>query len=263
MHRRAILVLVFMSAVLVWAADKDFWDTKPYSEWNDKEVEKLLKNSPWSRTVSLSVSMMGAGTYGNDPRQPYPRTAGGVGNQTGTAGQTGVGNQAGVGNQGPGGLESGPGGVDPSQTASIPLVVSWYSRPVREAFARRIQLRKPEGAQEQINNLLQYDDSQHFAILILGIPPRMPGSTPAELGERLKADTFLQKKGKEKIPVAEVVPPASPGQPLILKFLKEADGKPVLTLEDKEVEFSSRMAGDSLRAKFKLADMVVNGKLEI
>jgi hypothetical protein len=124
-------------------------------------------------------------------------------------------------------------------------------------------LRKPEGAQEQVDNLLKYDDPQHFAILITGIPGRMPGGTPAELVQRLKDDTFLQKKNKEKIPVAEVVAPTSPGQPLVLKFLKEANGKPVLTLEDKEVEFSSRMAGESLRAKFKLADMVVNGKLEL
>ena len=63
----------------MWAADKDFWDTKPYSEWNDKEVERLLKSSPWSRTVSLSVGMMGAGGYGNDQRQQYPRTTGGGG----------------------------------------------------------------------------------------------------------------------------------------------------------------------------------------
>src|SRR5262245_39910174 len=98
MHRRAILVVVLMSSVLVWAADKDFWDTKPYSEWNDKEVEKLLKISPWCRTVSLSVGMMGAGGYGNDPRQQGPRTTGGGGNQPGT------GNQTGAGNQGTGGL---------------------------------------------------------------------------------------------------------------------------------------------------------------
>jgi hypothetical protein len=262
MHRRAILVVVFMSSVLVWAADKDFWDTKPYTEWNDKEVEKLLKNSPWCRTVSLSVGMMGAGGYGNDPRQQGPRPAGGGGNQPGTGNQTGTGNQGTGGLNDPGGARS-PGGFDPSERTGIPLVISWYSRPVREALARRIQLRKPEGAQEQVDNLLKYDDPQHFAILITGIPMRMPGDVPAEMVQRLKEDTFLQKKNKEKIPVAEVVEPKSPGQPLVLKFLNEADGKPVLTLEDKEVEFYSRLAGDPVRAKFKLADMVVNGKLEL
>ena len=151
---------------------------------------------------------------------------------------------------------------DPSERA-LTLVISWYSRPVREAFARRIQLRKSEAPQEQLDSLLKYDDPTHFAILIVGIPQRMPGTMPADLAQRLKEETFLQKKTKEKIPVADIVAPAAPGGPLVLRFLKEADGKPVLTLEDKEVEFYSRMAGESLRAKFKLADMVVNGKLEL
>ena len=81
MNRRASLIVVLLSSVLVWAADKDFWDTKPYSEWNDKEVEKLLKNSPWSRSVTLSMGMMGAPGYGNESRQQYPRTSGGAGTQ--------------------------------------------------------------------------------------------------------------------------------------------------------------------------------------
>ncbi len=262
MYRRASLIVVLLSSVLVWAADKDFWDTKPYSEWNDKEVEKLLKNSPWSRSVTLSMGTMGAPGYGNESRQQYPRTSGGAGTQT----------PGGAGTQTPGGAESdpvgggqrGPGGVgDPSERPSIPLVVHWYSRPVREAFARRVQLRKPEAPKEQLDSLLNYDDPTHFAILITGFPGNMPGSAPAELVQRLKEETYLQKKNKEKIPLAEVVPPSGPGQPLILKFLSEADGKPALTLEDKEVELVSRLAGDSLRAKFKLADMVVNGKLEL
>jgi hypothetical protein len=253
MNRRVSLIVVLLSSVLVWAADKDFWDTKPYSEWNDKEVEKLLKNSPWSRTVTVSMGMMGGPGYGNESRQQVPRTAGGAGTQT-----------PGVESE-PGGIDRrGQGGLgDPSERPSVPLVVHWYSRPVREAFARRVQLRKPEAAKEQLDSLLNYNETTHFAILITGLPPRMPGSAPAELVQGLKEDTYLQKKNKERIPLAEVVPPSGPGQPLVLKFLSEADGKPVLTLEDKEVELVSRLAGDSLRAKFKLADMVVNGKLEL
>jgi hypothetical protein len=252
MRRSAILIIVLLGSVLVWAADKDFWDTKPYSEWNEREVEKLLKNSPWSRTVTVSMGMMGG--PGNESRQQYPRTAGGVGTQT------------------PGGAENEPGGIerqgaggfgDPSQRPSATLVVSWYSRPVREAFARRVQLRNPEAPKDQLDGLLNYNDPAHFAIVITGLPARMPGSAPAELVQRLKEDTYLLKKDKQKIPLAEVVPPSGPGQPLVLRFLSEADGKPALTLDDKEVELVSRLMGDSVRAKFKLADMVVNGKLEL
>src|SRR5262245_45950534 len=190
MRRHASLIVVLLGSVLVWAADKDFWDTKPYSEWNEKEVEKMLKNSPWSRSVTVSMGMMGAPGYGNESRQQYPRTAGGTGTQT-----------PGGPESDPGGIERrGPGGVgDPSERPSIPLVVHWYSRPVREAFARRVQLRRPEAPKEQLDGLLNYNDPAHFAILITGFPERMPGSAPAELVQRLKEETYLLKKNKEKI----------------------------------------------------------------
>src|SRR4029453_17650322 len=98
MYRRASLIVVLLSSVLVRAADKDFWDTKPYSEWNDKEVEKLLKHSPWSRRVTLSRGAMGAPGYGNESRPQHPRNAGGAGTQT----------PGGAGTQTPGGAESDP-----------------------------------------------------------------------------------------------------------------------------------------------------------
>ena len=190
MYRRASLIVVLLSSVLVWAADKDFWDTKPYSEWNDKEVEKLLKNSPWSRSVTLSMGTMGAPGYGNESRQQYPRTSGAEppGTQTGGAESDPVGG----GQRGPGGLG------DPSERPSIPLVVHWYSRPVREAFARRVLLRKPEAPKEQVDGLLNYDDPTHFAILITGFPGTMPGSAPAELVAETKRRDLSSEEEQSK-----------------------------------------------------------------
>src|SRR5258708_39597103 len=47
------LVLTFVAAPWaprLWAAD--FWQTKPFAEWTDKEIQRLLANSPWARPVS-------------------------------------------------------------------------------------------------------------------------------------------------------------------------------------------------------------------
>jgi hypothetical protein len=30
-------------------AGAEFWQTKPYTEWNDKEVARILNDSPWAR----------------------------------------------------------------------------------------------------------------------------------------------------------------------------------------------------------------------
>ena len=45
-------VLLLLCALCVWAAD--FWTTKPFTEWNEKEVQKLLTDSPWVGKVTMS-----------------------------------------------------------------------------------------------------------------------------------------------------------------------------------------------------------------
>ena len=38
----------------------DVWDTKPYAQWTDKEVEKILTDSPWAGKASLTHARQGA-----------------------------------------------------------------------------------------------------------------------------------------------------------------------------------------------------------
>src|SRR4030042_1910718 len=69
----AFLVL----ALYAFAGPKDFWETKPYTEWSAKEVEKLLLNkSPWTQTL-LMVQMEGGGgsrrREGPNPGSPPSR----------------------------------------------------------------------------------------------------------------------------------------------------------------------------------------------
>lgn len=40
----------------VWA--DDFWRAKPYQEWSKAETEKMLKDSPWARHITLSSIQM-------------------------------------------------------------------------------------------------------------------------------------------------------------------------------------------------------------
>ncbi len=50
---------------------------------------------------------------------------------------------------------------------------------------------------------------------------------------------------------------------LTLLFAREIDGKPTVTQEDQEVTLAIRIGENDYKFTFKLADMVVNGKLEI
>ncbi len=71
------------------------------------------------------------------------------------------------------------------------------------------------------------------------------------------------KKNKERIPLADYVLPPAPGQPLVLRFPREVDGKPAVTIEDKEVELVTRAGNSTVRARFRLADLVVSGQPEL
>src|SRR6516164_9654881 len=33
----------------------DFWVSKPFAEWNEKDAQKMLENSPWARPVSIAT----------------------------------------------------------------------------------------------------------------------------------------------------------------------------------------------------------------
>ena len=43
-------VWVVVGAALAAA---EFWETKHFTTWSDKEVEKILTDSPWSREVGV------------------------------------------------------------------------------------------------------------------------------------------------------------------------------------------------------------------
>ena len=53
----AVAAVCLFAVCLAYAGPKDFWETKPYTEWTLKEVEKLLHNeSPWTQTHLLGYS---------------------------------------------------------------------------------------------------------------------------------------------------------------------------------------------------------------
>src|SRR5690348_14432404 len=75
-------VLLMVSALCIWAAD--FWTTKPFTDWNEKEVAKILSDSPWAAKVTIATGF-GGGPAG------IAETAGGGGRGGGRGGGGGGG----------------------------------------------------------------------------------------------------------------------------------------------------------------------------
>ena len=61
LKRRSPAALVsaalFLSALTLCAAD--VWVAKPYTAWSDKDIRKIMTDSPWSRSVSVILDYSG------------------------------------------------------------------------------------------------------------------------------------------------------------------------------------------------------------
>src|SRR6188474_3460784 len=51
------VIAVAMSVVLSAAA---FWEEKPFTQWSEKDVEKILTESPWAGKASITHEKAGA-----------------------------------------------------------------------------------------------------------------------------------------------------------------------------------------------------------
>src|SRR5579862_9986358 len=48
-----------MLAISLWAAEA--WQTKPFGQWTDRDVTKVMNNSPWAHEVRITPSRPPAG----------------------------------------------------------------------------------------------------------------------------------------------------------------------------------------------------------
>jgi hypothetical protein len=68
--RTILLAALAVSAAVAASAQGEGWQGKPHQQWTKAEVEKVLKDSPWARTVMLSgpVVSVGSGEAGTSDK---------------------------------------------------------------------------------------------------------------------------------------------------------------------------------------------------
>jgi hypothetical protein len=236
----AIVFAVCLCAISLWAAD--FWQSKPYKEWSDREVQKLLSNSPWSKEVVVPLGGGGGGSGKGG------RSKGGGGGGGGDAGFDGPAMGSGGGGAGGRGVQEVGGAAPSTGTPSMTLTVSWRTAlPLRQAIAKK---KSKADAKKLID-----EPQKYYAILVTGLPGRM-GRGGDEMKEALLKNTSLNIKGKEPIAPADL---QSGGTAAMFLFPKTV----AIDLDDKEVEFSTKLGQTIVKTKFKLKDMVFNGKLDL
>jgi hypothetical protein len=238
------LALVCVASLLAWAGDP--WKEKPYTEWNEKDVQKVLNDSPWARTVRVTVSW-----------RPLP-----VGREIGSEGGAAAAGAQPAGVQSPGemGLPSAAPGqsgapASPSDVAlRVPqaeFLIRWVSAlTVRQALVRNAEL---AGNPLQDPGQLLQAQPDFYQILVHGadLTP-FAGVTEAELQAR--AGLHVGSTKKKLAPVAVQLLRSNAGgrlQGVLFQFpRRDASGEAIVPANEKSLEFFCAVKSLSLRAKF-------------
>jgi hypothetical protein len=273
MKRATLLVLAVVVLVSVAYAD-DVWKAKPYQQWDAKDVQKVLNESPWVRTVHVTAAWRKPGEN-NIPLDPGGNSPGNYGAQ-GASGASGSGASSGsasapsaYGMPGPGAPSNANSGsmaqnqaiMNSAKTPEATFMVRWFSAlAVRQALARAQVLGGAMTAADADKALT--DAPAEYAIVIAG----------ADMAPFVKADekdlaakASVQPKNGEKMAASHVaiqrLPGAKPEDPrsiaaVVFYFPKKiASGEPLFSSNTKSVEFACPVAGATIKASFDLPKM--------
>ena len=266
---KKLSVLLFLCALCMWAAD--FWIAKPFTEWNDKEVAKILSDSPWTAKVLVVTEFGSRGAGGGrsggrgggrgaagDAASPDSSVSGGGGGVDGGAGLGGGGGLGGGAGRGGGldepGLDAG-GGV----SAGVTVTLIWQTAlPVKQALTKR-KFGAETGTSPEAKAALERTE-QTYILTLIGMPGSMLAATQGDRKTALLDATMLTVSGKPPLKAADVQASGGRGSATVSFLFPRTTA---FTVEDKEVEFSSKFDKTSIKKKFKLKDMVFNGKVEL
>lgn len=247
---------IFFSAGILLAAD--FWTTKPFTEWSDKEIAKIVSDSPWAKRVSLSMGLPPGGmdTPGAGGRRGGAGAVGG--GVSGDASAQIPGGGGGGGGLSGGDMGGGPGG---GVAPSITFIVRWQTAmPVKQALMKNKYGAEAAGSEEAKKFLAQ--EEKNYVVVLQGLPKMLAGAAAqGENGvEKFKQGIALQRKGKQPILAEKLqIVPQEKTVDLYILFPR-ADA---ISIEDKEVEFVCKMPRSDVKQKFKLKDMMFQDKLAL
>jgi len=245
MYKRLTLpIFIAILALAALALAAEWWEKKPYAQWNDKEVERMLDNSPWGKVHAVTIM---------PDTEPATRT-----------------------------FESTGGGDLEREKRNLFHLHFLSAKPVRMAIARQIMLATKEGVPDAaaIDRFVQQGDDKHIVIsMTLSSVPKGLSSVRGYWSSllnlsttNLTANTALATKTGKRVYLVRYDKPGQDGMGAKYYFSRYMkDGSPLVTENDKEVRFetivplneSGTTREDRVWMQFDVRKMVFEGKLEI
>jgi hypothetical protein len=234
-------------AVLLVAGTVVAQKQKPWTEWSKKDVDKTLNDSAWGQTQSEGSDSKSSESTGAITQVAAPRAA-----------------DRNISRQG----ESGE--------AKPSTVVKYHVRflsakPVRAAFARMVLLSKTQADEELTAQLQGFIDRDFKDYIVVSVGVEVGNekiATPvmrafmAATTEALQKNVYLERKDGKKLFLMEYRAPVEDGMGAKFIFQRLVDGQPFLSETD-SVRFVAEMNEKmKLNTRYKLSEMLYDGKLE-
>ena len=248
---RLLTFLALASFLLFPLATLAQWNKKPYTEWSEKEAMKLLEDSPWSQKQTFTDTSKNAST-------------------TTSRGGT----QATI-----------------ADVINVNFRIRFFTaKPVRQAISRMMELQQKGELPDQMTVKLKQLATADFPDYII-VTVTCDGDRASNMLQQarsvlqkistatLKNSTYLVTKEGRRVFLQEYQPPRNDGLGARFVFPRTVDGKPFVTAEGIELLFHAELGGDSglnstisnsdvarngftLNMRYKIKDMMVDGKLE-
>jgi len=234
----ALLLVLLVAATLLWAGDKP-WKSKPFQQWDQKELQTILTDSPWVRQTTIQRTWL---PVAEKDVPPDPQINGGVRQMPSGGGQTGGGAATAV-REGEGSLRE------------LNVFIYWQSsRVMRAATAREAVLHG-----EKVDPEKYASEPQSEYQIILRMEDMSPFIQHNE--DFFRGNAFLQmKKGKSKLSPSHVVYERNQKgqiQDAVFFFPQSGPaGAPAISTDETDVQFSCKIADSTVRADFKPREMV-------
>jgi hypothetical protein len=209
-------------------------DKKPYTEWNEKEVAKVLNDSAWGQT----------------------QTATDLTNVTGVAR-----------------ANSSQSRISDVAQVDF-RIRFFSAKPIRQAISRSVEMRMKGNVSDDMKGklaaLANADFPDYVIITVLCESPRANANiqeATAALFKYVTADlknnTYLLTNGGKRVFLQEYQPPRNDGFGARFVFPRLVDGAPYITMESDNILFHSELPKlVELNMRYKVKDMMFNGKLE-
>jgi hypothetical protein len=235
------MAAAFLFAVEVWAGDP--WKEKSYKDWSEKDVYKILNDSPWAKRIEAE----------RGSKKPDLEAPEGAPKVSGVRGEDEEDERE----------EKERGGEreeehERKEKGELKFAVRWVSsRTLREASVRGQVLRKRISETDMDKQLPPAPDDYELAVVGTDMTSFQNADEPT-----LKRGTYLiGKKSKEKITVSQVEIVRGPDgkriNAIVFHFRKKnTAGEAAVDGEEKELKFVSRAGTIEIKATFDPQKMV-------